>query len=150
MAIAPGIAPVLLDVGPIGLDRVRVAGLEILAKEVRQARMVTRRRRFRLDVVDSAFGKISYPVACLLGFKDPAKPEGTMSDQGWQEVERQWLEVRKTVEAVIANLGPLAERASPPQPTASRTARTAVELAMKVADILLQALKERQPCARVP
>ena len=73
-----------------------------------------------------------------------------MSDQGWQEVERQWLEVRKTVEAVIANLGLLAERASPPQPTASRAARTAVELAMKVADILLQALKERQPCARVP
>jgi len=33
-----------------------------------------------------------------------------MSDQEWQEVEQQWLEVQKTVDAVIANLGRLAER----------------------------------------
>ncbi len=34
-----------------------------------------------------------------------------MSDQGWLEVERQWLEVRETVDAVIANLDRLAKRA---------------------------------------
>ena len=34
-----------------------------------------------------------------------------MSDQGWLGVEKQWLEVRKTVDAVIANFGCLAERA---------------------------------------
>jgi len=66
-----------------------------------------------------------------------------MSDPEWLEVERQWLEVRKTIDAVIANLGHLAQRATSPRPTASRAARTAVELAMKVADVLLQALKEK-------
>ena len=40
-----------------------------------------------------------------------------MSDPGWLEVERQWLEVRKTVDAVIANLGRLAERAPLPHPS---------------------------------
>ena len=40
-----------------------------------------------------------------------------MSDQGWLEVERQWLEVRKTVDAVIANLGRLAERNAQALPT---------------------------------
>ena len=30
-----------------------------------------------------------------------------MSDQEWQEVERQGLEVQKTVDVVIANLGRL-------------------------------------------
>ena len=37
-----------------------------------------------------------------------------MSDPGWLEVERQWLEVQKTVDAVITNLGRFAERATPP------------------------------------
>jgi len=40
-----------------------------------------------------------------------------MSDQGWLDVERQWLEMRKTVDAVIANLGRLAERAPLPHPS---------------------------------
>jgi hypothetical protein len=40
-----------------------------------------------------------------------------MRDQGWLEVERQWLEVRKTVDAVIANLGRFAERAPLPHPS---------------------------------
>ena len=40
-----------------------------------------------------------------------------MSDQGWLDVERQWLEVQKTVDAVIANLGRLAERAPLPHPS---------------------------------
>ena len=40
-----------------------------------------------------------------------------MSDQGWLEVERQWLEVRKTVDALIANLGRFAERAPLPHPS---------------------------------
>ena len=40
-----------------------------------------------------------------------------MSDKGWLDVERQWLEVRKTVDAVIANLGRLAERAQLPHPS---------------------------------
>ena len=40
-----------------------------------------------------------------------------MSDPGWLEVERQWLEVQKTVDAVIANLGRFAERATPPDPS---------------------------------
>ena len=40
-----------------------------------------------------------------------------MSDPGWLEVERQWLEVQKTVDAVITNLGRFAERAPPPDPS---------------------------------
>ena len=40
-----------------------------------------------------------------------------MSDQGWLEVERQWLEVRKTVDAVIANLDRLAKGAPLPHPS---------------------------------
>jgi len=40
-----------------------------------------------------------------------------MSDQGWLEVERQWLEVQKTVNAVISNLGRLAERNAQALPT---------------------------------
>src|SRR5262249_32396414 len=43
--------------------------------------------------------------------------DDTMSDRGWQEVEKQWLEVRKTVDAVIVNLGRLAERATLPHPS---------------------------------
>lgn len=37
-----------------------------------------------------------------------------MSDPGWLEVERQWLEVRKVVDAAIANFGRFAAPATPP------------------------------------
>ena len=56
----------------------------------------------------AAFQKFRYSAARLVGCEDPTKPEDdTMSDQEWQEVERQWLEVQKTVDVVIANLGRL-------------------------------------------
>jgi len=46
------------------------------------------------------------------------RPEDdTVSDRGWLEVERQWLEVRQTVDAVIVNLGCFAERATLPHPS---------------------------------
>lgn len=40
-----------------------------------------------------------------------------MNEPGWLEVERQWLEVGKTIDAVIANLRRFPERAALPLPS---------------------------------
>jgi len=79
-----------------------------------------------------------------------------MSDKGWLDVERQWLEVRKTVDAMIANLGRLAERAPLPHPSVTTIdgvpplpdfADEVVILVRILARALLDAMKARRIAA---
>jgi hypothetical protein len=70
-----------------------------------------------------------------------------MSDPAWLAVERQWLEVQKTIDAVIANLGGLVERAASPHPSIKPIDGEVIILVRILLRALLDAMRARRIAA---